>query len=91
MPGSTINYSPLPLAKTMYLPLTCSKVMSPNFEVLNINNQFEIKSTTEAKCLGIIIDSHLKWDAHINYVIKKVQRLIYKFKRLRETLRALSN
>ena len=64
----TVNFN-----KTYYLPI-CSNINSlPPFENLTIRDQFIIAGTTKFKYLGIILDSHLKWDNHINYIIKKLQ------------------
>ncbi|CAH1114356.1 unnamed protein product, partial [Psylliodes chrysocephalus] len=38
------------------------------------------------KYLGILLDQHLRWDRHISYVIKKLQKVIYTFKCLKEYL-----
>lgn len=38
------------------------------------------------KYLGIIIDSHLKWNFNIDYTIKKIRSSIYYFKQIRKIL-----
>ena len=35
------------------------------------------------KYLGLIIDSHLKWDEHINYVLKRVRNKLDSIGRLK--------
>lgn len=37
--------------------------------------------------MGVFIDSHLKWDKHVNYVIKKLQAILYKFRYLSKILK----
>lgn len=74
------------LNKTVYLPITCNKTTIPQFQNLNIDNRFIIQAVTKVKYLGVWLDAHLKWDSHINYIIKKIQYLIYKFKTLRDIL-----
>lgn len=73
-------------AKTFYLPLSCNKTTLPDFDHLNVNNEFFIMPTEEVKYLGIMIDRHLKWDVHIHYIVKRLQTLIYKFKKLKEII-----
>ena len=44
----------------------------------------KIKKVNEIKYLGIIIDSHLKWHKHVEYISNKIRKLIYKFYQLRQ-------
>lgn len=46
----------------------------------------KINSSDSVKYLGVFIDSHLKWQVHINYVVGKVRKCLYKFYQLREFL-----
>lgn len=80
----TINFE-----KTFYLPFSCNKTKLPSFQQLNITtseDQFAILPKAEIKYLGIIIDHHLKWNAHISYIIKKLQFLLHRFKCLQKIL-----
>ncbi|KAJ8974990.1 hypothetical protein NQ317_013406 [Molorchus minor] len=77
----TINFE-----KTHYLPLGSRKNSLPLFQNLTISNNFIISSVENIKYLGIIIDSHLKWDKHVNYVVNKLQSLLYKIKLLSKIL-----
>ena len=43
-----------------------------------------IRSQENYKYLGVYLDSKLKYDSHINYIVKKVRKTIYKFYQLRE-------
>lgn len=62
-----------------------SKVMllSNQFSTINNSNrhveinQQKIQRVTEFKYLGVIIDQHLKFSSHANYVIKKVSKKVY--------------
>ena len=42
----------------------------------------EVKS--EMKILGCMIQNNLKWDAHINYVIKKASKSIWRLRRMKQ-------
>lgn len=76
----TINFS-----KTFYVPFCSNKLNIPDFGPLRLGDIY-IEPTKEIKYLGVKIDSHLKWDAHINYVVRKIRTVLYKFKKLGEVL-----
>lgn len=44
----------------------------------------EITSAKTIKYLGITIDNHLKWDEHLNTLVKKLRSLLSKFKYLKQ-------
>lgn len=73
-------------SKTNYLPFYLYETSAPEFQELVIDNNFNIAPVTQVKYLGIIIDSKLKWDIHINYVSNKIRKLIYRFKCLKDFL-----
>ena len=80
----TLNFD-----KTIFLPFTSYKNSLPEFESLTIkdrDNSLTIYKTDTIKYLGIFIDSHLTWDSHINYVVKKLRSLIPIFKHLKDIL-----
>lgn len=81
----TINFD-----KTKFIPFACYKNSLPNYNNLNIkydnNKEFNIESTDHIKYLGIYIDCHMRWDVHINYLIKKIRGIIYKFKQIKQIL-----
>lgn len=52
----------------------------------NCNCKLFIKPSGKVKYLGIYIDSHFKWNDHINYVVGKLRKCLYKFYQLREFL-----
>lgn len=75
----------LNLEKTSYLPFSCNRSNLPSFNSLNIEiqgNNYILQSETKVKYLGVIIDRHLRWDLHIQFVIKKLQFILYKFRQL---------
>lgn len=73
------------LEKTNYIPFTCNKSTRPSFNAIGIEIQgktHNILPKTEVKYLGVFIDCHLRWNVHINYVIRKLQSILHKFKYL---------
>lgn len=80
----TINFK-----KTKFIPFSPYKNNLPEFDKLIINNNdqnFEVSKTDSIKYLGIILDSHLRWDKHINYVTQTLRSLLYKIKYLKNIL-----
>lgn len=80
----TINYE-----KTFFIPFCSYKNTLPEFTVLQtdkIGNKI-IKLKNHIKYLGIIIDSHLKWDMHINNVTNNLRPLLYKLKYMKTILK----
>ena len=52
----------------------------------NIRMEFNgnvIEQCTMIKCLGVIIDEHLSWSYHVDYVCKKVYASISRLRRVR--------
>lgn len=80
----TINFD-----KTNYIAFSCNKKRLPYYNEIYITQNQQticIKETEHTKYLGIEIDNHLKWDKHINILIKKLRSILYKFKTLRQIL-----
>lgn len=50
--------------------------------IIKIHNN-ELDRVENTKFLGLIIDSHLSWDMHIDYIIKKINSGLYALKRMR--------
>lgn len=46
----------------------------------------EIKKTNKIKYLGVMVDHHLRWNEHIEYITKKTRILIHKFYELKGIL-----
>ncbi|KAJ8961392.1 hypothetical protein NQ318_014637 [Aromia moschata] len=61
---------------------------NPNNEDLKIEYRNYRNKLTNLikKYLGLVIDKHLKWNLHIQFVIKKLQFILHKFKLLCNTL-----
>lgn len=69
--------------KTYFLPFTSYHPNLPNFNSLEISygkKILNIESCYHIKYLGINIDCHLRWDTHINNLIKKLRGILSKFK-----------
>ncbi|KAJ8976052.1 hypothetical protein NQ317_012599 [Molorchus minor] len=79
-------YLSLNLEKTKYLPFYLHEMAAPTFDQLVVDNNFHVTPVTEMKYLGIMIDNNLKWDAHVCYVTKKLRKLVYRFKCLKDIL-----
>jgi Reverse transcriptase (RNA-dependent DNA polymerase) len=75
----TINFE-----KTFFMPFASSTATLPNFTdlkfVVSKKNEITITRKENIKYLGIIIDCYLRWNYHIDYVVKKVRSLAYLFK-----------
>lgn len=77
----------LNISKTHYLAFSLNKTNKPDFSSIKVAGMREvIRETNEIKYLGIIIDNNLKWVNHVNYLTKKIRKLIYKFYQLRDIL-----
>lgn len=73
--------------KTKFVPFTSYINNLPPYKVIQIENtNLTIEFSDNIKYLGIIIDSHLKWNLHVEYTIKKIRSLIYYFKQVRKVL-----
>ena len=51
-------------------------VPSPSYAPIIIGDRV-IDTVSEAKLLGVVISSDLKWNSHINYVYKKEAKRLY--------------
>lgn len=74
----TINFD-----KTHFLPFSSYKNGLPEFDKLLISNQIEINITDKIKYLGVLIDSHLRWEHQVSNICKIIRCLLPKFKFLR--------
>ena len=72
--------------KTFYLPFYLNARSSPTFNKLKVDNNTIIEPKTEIKYLGIIIDINLNWKPHIEFVNKKIRKLIYRMSCLKQIL-----
>ncbi|KAJ8966019.1 hypothetical protein NQ317_016730, partial [Molorchus minor] len=66
--------------KTFYVPFTSYRSNLPEFNTLEISQNTLISGKESIKYLGTVIDCHLRWDLHMQYLVKKLRSLIPKFK-----------
>lgn len=74
------------MTKTHYLPFTSYAHKLPNFSAINIkynDTNIELTSVASIKYLGVMLDCHLKWNKHVDFLIKKLRSLLSKFKYLK--------
>ena len=71
----TINFT-----KTKFLPFSSYKNKLPDFNYLQITQNFEIEKTFTINNLGVHLDSNLHWDTHMASVVNNLRGLLYKFK-----------
>lgn len=79
--------------KTCYIPFSCYDDTMPCYGSIGIGDK-EIQAVNKHKYLGVIIDSNLRWNHHIDFTAKKLRSLIGRFKLYRsifdiKTLRTL--
>nr|CAI5839281.1 unnamed protein product [Callosobruchus analis] len=80
----TVNYE-----KTYFMPFANTVRCLPQFEQLSINSgqkNILLASVDSYKYLGVIIDCHLKWDAHICNVTGTLRQLLYRFRYLKHII-----
>lgn len=87
----------LNVEKTKFIPFGLTARILPVIQALTIHdsncnrgNQCactdKIDRVQSIKYLGIFLDENLNWKTHVNYVTKKVRKLIHKFYELRNIL-----
>lgn len=72
--------------KTCYLPFTLYEDLLPDFDNLVVkigSKEFIISGTLKTKYLGIIVDSHLRWNFQIAHLQQKLRGLLHRFRRLK--------
>lgn len=74
------------LKKTKYLPFASYESGLPQMGPLNINRETSIPEGDAIKYLGITIDRHLKWEKHIDTLVKKLRCLLPRFRHLKKYL-----
>lgn len=72
--------------KTFYLPFCSLSANLPTFDKISIEDDLEILPSKRVKYLDIMIDSHLRWDVHINYLVKKLRSVLYRIKQVSHIL-----
>lgn len=79
-----VNKLTLNLDKTKFLPF--SSYSSEPIGHLEISPEVKIPEAKFIKYLGIMIDVNLKWDQHIEHVVKKLRGLLSKFRYMKKYL-----
>lgn len=73
--------------KTRFMSFTSLKSGKPTFQVLTVKNgdglPFQVRSAEKIKYLGIMVDSHLKWQEQSKLIVHKVRSLISRIKSLK--------
>lgn len=77
----TINYE-----KTYFVPFCSYQTSLPKFKQLKISETDKITISSKIKYLGIVIDQHLTWNEHVNFVVNKLRSILYLFKQLKQYL-----
>ena len=82
-----LDYNELSLNvdKTKYIAFSLTDINRPNFNSIQLpRTGLEIKEVNNIKYLGVIVDKNLKWSCHVNSLVVKTRRLVYKFYELRK-------
>ena len=80
-----LNELSLNVKKTVFMALRIYSNSVPNNLKIFIGNKV-IERVYHTKYLGIIIDSNMKWDKHIEYIAKRTRYLLFVFNKLRPIL-----
>lgn len=82
----------LNMSKTKIVPFANDERTMPEIQPIKIHEQFpcqanctceEIEMVRHWRYLGVELDCHLRWDQHINMLVKRIRRYIYPFLSLR--------
>lgn len=76
-----VNQLSLNVLKTVYIAFGAYCDSVPDFLNIRINDQ-QIKRVESCKYLGVYIDYKVRWDVHIENVVKKTKYLLFIFKKL---------
>lgn len=88
----------LNVKKTNYITFSTSAADQPDIDTLKIHQNncltdepincscTEITRIKALKYLGVIVDQHLRWSDHCDYVTEKIRKLFYKFYQIRDIL-----
>lgn len=68
------------LSKTYFMPICSGPNPLAKYNKLQLDGNHNIFLTSKIKYLGIIIDAHIKWENQINFLVKKIAFLSYRFK-----------
>lgn len=92
-----LNKLSLNLKKSNFIAFSINKTKQPtNLENITAHSYTccknkqcacpEISKVENTKYLGVIFDSHLRWDSHIQQTVSRVRRTMYVFRKLRDCL-----
>lgn len=79
------NKLSLNLKKTKYIAFSLTVSTRPDYSYITLEDE-QINEVPKIKYLGVIVDRHMKWHEHINYISNKIRKLIYRFYCLRYIL-----
>lgn len=85
------NLLTINLSKTMYIPFSSYKRGLLSYKTIEINLRhrntiWTLKNSEYVKYLGILVDNHLRWNHHIENLVKKLRSLSYMFQKLKYIL-----
>lgn len=73
--------------KTKFITFSVYQNPKANLGCLKIRNNdilVNIKQSNSVTYLGVVVDEHLRWDRHVNNLIRKLRGLLFKFKYLKQ-------
>jgi len=85
------NHLALNVGKTNCIAFSTQTTGQPSFDNLILHSCIQgdclctdaIQRVSETKYLGIVIDSRLRWDRHVEFLTKRIKKLVYLFYKLR--------
>jgi len=80
------NFLTLNVQKTRFVAFSVLANHQPLYKTIKISDNNTIEKTNNIKYLGIVIDQHLRWDCHANYLAQKLRKFTYIFYTLRNIL-----
>ena len=84
-----LNFLSLNTNKTVYMTFSIYKNKLPtNFEI-SINN-CKLENVTNYKYLGLYIDQHMRFNVHVNNLVKKLRYFLYIFYNLKSVMNTKS-
>jgi hypothetical protein len=66
------------------LNLNNEKTTKMVFTTSSSSETQETDNVSQTKFLGVVLDSHLTWDAHVEYISRKLSKAIYLLRQLRD-------
>lgn len=81
------NQLSLNIAKTVFIAFGLQSDSVPNTLDIRINDK-QIQRVEFCKYLGVLFDSNLRWNVHINHIVRKTKYLIYLFSKLSNFMNA---